>query len=121
MTILVAAWWLVLFALDVSGKNLGEVARLWILLMPFATLGAAIALESFGNIRWQALVLQAALAYQTVVLVTHVQGFFDPQSIKPAEAVLSRGTGFQPGFQPVMSGRNCQTGWSLSHGQFLGS
>jgi len=35
-----------LLVLNFSGKNLGEVARLWMFLMPFAVLGAGKVLEN---------------------------------------------------------------------------
>ena len=79
---LVWAWWATVLALDLSGKNLGEVARLWIFLIPFAVPAAAAALERLGNRPWLALVLQLSLGLQTIVFVSNVQGFMDPRSIK---------------------------------------
>lgn len=37
---LLLAWWLTLFFLNLSGRNLAEVARLWLFLFPFASIGA---------------------------------------------------------------------------------
>jgi hypothetical protein len=76
------AWWATIVALDLSGKNLGEVARLWIFLTPFAVPPAAAAFERLGSLRWPVFVLQVLLALQTIVFIANVQGFFDPRSIE---------------------------------------
>jgi hypothetical protein len=77
----VCAWWVTLLVLDLSGKNLGEVARLWILMMPFASLAAASALrrDSSGAAGIVLVVLQAV---QSLVFAAMVQGFYDPASVK---------------------------------------
>ncbi len=52
-----APWTLlgVLLVLDVSGKNLGETARLWMFLMPLAAVGASSALAALDRRRgWRA-------------------------------------------------------------------
>lgn len=78
---LIWAWWLALIALDLSGKNRGEIARLWIFLMPFALLSAARLVERWP-IRGRLLgVLVLTLAIQNVVMQSTVQGFIDPLSI----------------------------------------
>jgi hypothetical protein len=77
----VAGWWLTLFALDVSGKNLGEVARLWMFLMPFACVAAAPALRRLESRRWVAFLLLLQLI-QTATFAANIQGFFDPSSVK---------------------------------------
>jgi methylthioxylose transferase len=58
----------VLAALDFSGKNLGEVARLWMFLMPFAAAAGACALASLDGKRgWIAGAVLALAAAQLVV------------------------------------------------------
>jgi uncharacterized membrane protein YoaK (UPF0700 family) len=77
----VCAWWVTLLVLDLSGKNLGEIARLWILMMPFASLAAAAALcrDRSGAAGIVLVVLQAV---QSLVFAAMVQGFYDPASVK---------------------------------------
>jgi hypothetical protein len=59
---------LALLALDVSGMNTGEVARLWLFLMPGAALLAARTLEGFGSAgRYVLLVLLACQGLQALV------------------------------------------------------
>lgn len=77
----VAASWLTVLALDLSGKNLGEVARLWMFLMPFACVAAAVAIERLPS-RWPVILLLVLQAIQTVVFAASVQGFYDPASVK---------------------------------------
>ena len=58
----------VLAALDFSGKNLGEVARLWMFLMPFAAAAGACALASLDGKRgWIAGAVLALAAVQLMV------------------------------------------------------
>lgn len=58
----------VLAALDLSGKNLGEVARLWMFLMPLAAASAAGALVGLDRHRgWTAGIILALTAAQAVV------------------------------------------------------
>lgn len=58
---------LVLAVVNVSGKNLGEVARLWMFLMPFAALGAARALQRLDRGRgWPAAWIAGLMAVQTL-------------------------------------------------------
>jgi hypothetical protein len=78
----VAAWWITVVALDLLGKNLGEIARLWIFLMPFAAVAASLAIERIEGKVWLAYLLLILQAVQTIVFAAHVQGFFDPASIK---------------------------------------
>lgn len=58
----------VIAALDLSGKNLGETARLWLMVMPLAAVGAAVALDGLDQRRrWvTAFVLLLMLAQLTV-------------------------------------------------------
>ena len=59
---------LVLAALNLSGKNLGEVARLWMFLMPFAAAAGACALSSLDGKRgWIAAAVLALAAVQMMV------------------------------------------------------
>ena len=51
----------VLAVLNLSGKNLGETARLWMMLMPFAAAAAAPALAALERRRWGAAPLVLAL------------------------------------------------------------
>jgi cytochrome bd-type quinol oxidase subunit 2 len=78
----VFAWWLTLVALDLTGKNLGEIARLWMFLMPFAAVASAAVFERSKERRWPALALVALQAIQAMVFAAHVQGFFDPASVQ---------------------------------------
>ena len=78
---LVWAWCLTLLALDLSGENLGEVARLWIFLMPFAVPAAAATIERLGHWAWPAFLLLALQAGQTIVFAANIQGFIDPNSV----------------------------------------
>jgi hypothetical protein len=58
----------VLAALNFSGKNLGEVARLWMFLMPFAAAAGACALASLDGKRgWIAAAVLALAAVQLMV------------------------------------------------------
>lgn len=58
----------VLAALNFSGKNLGEVARLWMFLMPFAAAAGACALDSLDGKRgWIAAAVLALAAVQLMV------------------------------------------------------
>jgi hypothetical protein len=76
----VAGWWLTLVLLDLTGKNLGEIARLWMLLMPFACVAAAALLDRIELRRLLAIVVLLQ-AIQTATLTANIQGFFDPSSI----------------------------------------
>lgn len=58
----------VLTALNFSGKNLGEVARLWMFLMPFVAAAAACALAALDGKRgWVAALVLALAAVQLTV------------------------------------------------------
>jgi len=46
---LAITWLVIVLVLNFSGLNLGEVARLWLFLMP---LGAALAAEPVGDAAW---------------------------------------------------------------------
>jgi hypothetical protein len=81
---LAGGWWLTLLALDVAGKNLGEIARLWMFLMPFACVAAAPVLDRMSARRWPVLLLIALEAIQTAIFAAHVQGFFDANSLPMA-------------------------------------
>ncbi len=85
---MVWAWCLTVLALDLSGKNLGEVARLWIFLMPFAIPAAAAALEQLGPRSWPAMLLLAAQAFQTFVFAANLQGFIDTNSVRMPEKTM---------------------------------
>jgi hypothetical protein len=85
--VLVWSWLLTLLVLNFSGKNLGEVARLWIFWMPLAVPAAAQVLMRSGGRWWPALVLLLMQSFQTVVLVNHLQGFYDPRSVSVAGAM----------------------------------
>jgi hypothetical protein len=64
---------LALVALDVSGMNTGEVARLWLFLMPGAALLAAGTLERFGSAgRYVLLVVLACQGLQALVFKLHL-------------------------------------------------
>jgi hypothetical protein len=82
----VAAWWFTVLALDLSGKNLGEIARLWMFLMPLAAVAAAAAIERFKGKIWLAYLLLILQAIQTIVFAANVQGFYDPASVKVLKA-----------------------------------
>jgi hypothetical protein len=83
----VLAFWIVWSLLWVSGKNMGEAARLWLLLMPWLVLSAATALRSVGlepesrsgderaqrPVFW--LVVVAIQAVTGIATVTGVDGF----------------------------------------------
>jgi hypothetical protein len=77
----VCAWWTTLLVLDLSGKNLGEVARLWILMMPLAAPAAAVVMRGDGSGRG-GVVLLVLQAVQMLVFAAGVQGFYDPASVK---------------------------------------
>lgn len=63
----------VLAVLNLSGKNLGEVSRLWMFLMPFATVPAAGLLEELDGKRgWAAACMVAAAAVQLVAFRLHL-------------------------------------------------
>jgi hypothetical protein len=84
-TALGLTWWLTVIALDASGKNLGEVARLWIFLMPFAAIPAAKAMERSAQHAWTAAALAALLAIQTIVVIHELQGFLPPDDSHAAK------------------------------------
>jgi hypothetical protein len=68
MTLGLAVFVLALLALDVGGMNTGEVARLWLFLMPGVALLAACALEGFGSAgRYVLLVVLACQAFQALI------------------------------------------------------
>jgi len=74
----VAIWTvlIVLAALDLSGKNLGEVGRLWMMLMPLAALGAACALAALDRGRgWLTAVVLVLATIQLVVFRLHLDVF----------------------------------------------
>ncbi len=79
---LTAAWWVTVLALDLSGKNLGEVARLWIFLMPFALPATATAVDRSARPVSTGIVLLSLQALQAIVFAASVQTFIDPQSVK---------------------------------------
>ncbi len=91
---LIAAWGLLVLVLDVSGKNRGEVARLWIFLMPLATVAAAVALDRLRpGVGVVALwVLLAAI--QAAVFMNSIETFYDPLSMPP-QPELSRRAGIR--------------------------
>jgi hypothetical protein len=91
----VAGWWLTVLALDLSGKNLGEVARLWMFLIPFACVAASEAIERLGAMRWAVILLLVLQAIQTVVFAANVQGFYDPASVKVPRRVEGQGSRFE--------------------------
>jgi len=63
------------FALNVSGKNLGEVARLWMFLMPLAAVAAAGELGRWRRPVLGFLVTAGLLVYQDVVFVAVLDVF----------------------------------------------
>ncbi len=66
----------VVAALDLSGENLGEVARLWMMLMPLAALGAACALTALDRGRgWLTALVLLLMAIQLVVFRIHLDVF----------------------------------------------
>jgi hypothetical protein len=68
VTLGLAVFVLALLLLDVSGMNTGEVARLWLFLMPGAALLAAGALERFGLAgRYVLLVVLVCQAVQALI------------------------------------------------------
>jgi hypothetical protein len=68
VTLGLLAYVLLLLLLDVSGMNTGEVARLWMFLMPGAALLAAPVLETFGPAsRYVLIVILACQAFQALV------------------------------------------------------
>lgn len=91
----IVSWWLILLILDLSGKNRGEIARLWIFMMPLACVAAAPAIEQLCSARWRsALVLLLLLqAGQTAAFAAQVQGFYDPSSIGIATSEGREGEG----------------------------
>ena len=66
----------VLVLANLSGKNLGEVARLWMFLMPFAAIPAGCVLARFDRRRgWVAGCVVAMAAAQVIVFRLHLQVF----------------------------------------------
>ena len=64
----VAGWAATVLLLDLSGRNLSEVARLWILLLPFATLAATPLAQSRGGRACWALLLALQVAVAAAAL-----------------------------------------------------
>jgi hypothetical protein len=68
-----AAWvMLTLLALDLTGKNLSEVARLWLFLTPIVCAAGAPAVENIRS-RWILAALLAIQAWLLVSLVANVE------------------------------------------------
>jgi hypothetical protein len=73
VTLGLAVFLVALLLLDVSGMNTGEVARLWLFLMPGAALLSARAVEGFGAAgRYVLLVVLACQAFQAVVFALYL-------------------------------------------------
>jgi hypothetical protein len=87
---IVWAWWFTVLALDLSGKNRGEIARLWMFLMPFAAVPAAYLLERLERRRWPVLLMLASQFAQCAVMQCSLQGFIDPHSL-PRKATPRHG------------------------------
>jgi hypothetical protein len=67
---------IVIAALNLSGKNLGETARLWLPLMPLACVGAAAALDGLDRRRgWVTPLLLAMMLAQLTVFRLHLSVF----------------------------------------------
>ena len=66
----------VIAALDLSGKNLGETARLWLMVMPVAALGAAVALDGLDRRRgWVAGAVMVMMLVQVTVFRLNLSVF----------------------------------------------
>lgn len=89
-------WLITIGSLWLSGKNMGEAARLWIFLMPFLIFGVGPLFESAGTRPGPGAVSgnlgtgfgwAIALALQlvtTMAIVTHIAGFHYPRFVPPA-------------------------------------
>jgi hypothetical protein len=89
-------WLITIGCLWLSGKNMGEAARLWIFLMPFLVCIAGPLFEQAGERPGPVAVAgrpgtefgwAIALGLQlvtTVAIVTHISGFHYPQAVLPA-------------------------------------
>ena len=63
----------VLVLLNLVGRNMGEVARLWILFMPPLLVAAGAGASRMGGGPWTLAVTSALLGLQTLALQTQVQ------------------------------------------------
>jgi methylthioxylose transferase len=63
----------VILALNIVGRNMGEVARLWLLFMPPLLPAAAVGLTRIGGGTVALAITTALLGLQTLVLQTQIQ------------------------------------------------
>ena len=66
-------WFATVIALDLSGRNLSEVGRLWIFLTPFACVGAARTFSAKPPRRWMMILWLALQSLALLALVAHVE------------------------------------------------
>ncbi len=65
----------VLLLLDVSGKNLSEVARLWMFLMPLAAVGGGVVLSRWGAGGYLPWLVVAAQGVQVIIFKLRLDVF----------------------------------------------
>lgn len=81
--IVTGCWLATIVALDLSGRNLSEVARLWVFLAPFASCAAARAIDLAQSFRWRWGVLLATQGLVTLVALGWVEPLLPIRVLAP--------------------------------------
>lgn len=81
--IVTGCWLATIVALDLSGRNLSEVARLWVFLAPFASCAAARAIDLAQPFHWRWGTLLAAQGLVTLVALARVEPLLPIRVLAP--------------------------------------